>query len=206
MAKRKSYRAKQIEHVPSEVQTPAFFASGVPLPNDLEDMAKAYGNHVWVYAGMKVIADAIASMPILPYRKEGTSRKNWIVNEVHPFYKLVCKRPNSFYSSGNLKEFTALSMYSAGMGYWTLTRTKASKEVLEIIPIPAHDVKVVPSKEKPVDHYLYNVNGKDIRLEFDDIIQHKFVSLEGMSYGQSVVGDRRRAASHHGGPLRAVLE
>jgi HK97 family phage portal protein len=183
---------KEAQYIAPE--SPAYFATGVPLPDNLNDLAEAYGNHVWVYAAMKVIAQSIASLPLAPYRKVqatdkfGKSKTSWAVNEKHPWYKLIAKRPNSFMSPTNLKEFTVLSELAMGMSYWTLTRLKNSKEVVEILPITAPQVKVVPAKDKPVDHYVYNVNGKDIRLEPDDVIQFKFMDLKSLTYGQSIVG------------------
>lgn len=157
------------------------YSDGVPIPDAFDDFSEAYNLNVWIYAAAWAIASNYASLEIKGYRQDPASDM-WEEFPDHPWLPLF-KRPNPYMSGYTLKEFTSLSLELSGNAYWALERG-TDNEVRELWPLPADDVRVVSSKSRMVDHYLFYVNSKPIRYNYDEIIHFSYSNPSSYVYGQ----------------------
>lgn len=153
---------------------------GLPIPEDFDAYNFSYSRHVWVYACAYEIASNIASVPIMAWKKNKDGE--WEKDESNPFLK-VLEQPNPYFTSVELKHFLGLSLALTGNAYWALERL-GTNDIQEIWPLPANNVKAVTSREKFIDHYIYEVGGEKIRFELNEIIQFKDPSPTSFHYGQ----------------------
>ncbi len=167
----------------------SMFSDGVPTPEPIADLARAYEAHVWCYACGNVIASNLAGIDYLPYRRDKDGQ--WAVYADHPFNELL-RRPNPYMTSLNLKELTFLSLEFTGNAYWAFERDKSGK-IFEVWPLPSSQVVPVSSKTRLIDHYLYDVNGQRIRYEYKDILNFRYANLNSMVYGQGSLAAAKNA-------------
>lgn len=185
--KKKIKRSKSlvtIKEFRGQPHSPAVnYGEGEPVPEMLMDMVDAYQLHPWVYAAVFAIASNFASVQ---YKVMMRDDKSGNEDFKHPFYKLL-NFPNPFMTGYDLRESSSISLEMTGNAYWGMERDKASGEPIEIWPLPPHMMKVVASKESPVDHYLYCVGGKEIRYDYQDMIHFTYENPRHEVYGQSSV-------------------
>lgn len=167
----------------------SMFSDGIPTPEPIADLARAYEAHVWCYACGNVIASNLAGIDYLPYRRDKDGQ--WAVYADHPFNELL-RRPNPYMTSLNLKELTFLSLEFTGNAYWAFERDKSGK-IFEVWPLPSSQVVPVSSKTRLIDHYLYDVNGQRIRYEYNDILNFRYANLNSMVYGQGSLAAAKNA-------------
>jgi len=157
-----------------------FLESGVQNPDPIDDFLEAYGIHSWVYICVKSITDAIAGIRLEPYIQK--SDGSWVIDTKHELMSIL-DSPNPYMGGYNLREYTAASMKLAGNAYWYLERMGTTK-IHEIWPLLPDNVKAVSTKEKLIDHYIYDVGGKQIRLDLDEIIHFKSMNPTSLIYGK----------------------
>jgi HK97 family phage portal protein len=157
--------------------------SGVPEPFPFSDYAQAYEAHVWVYACVRAIATAGASVDILPYKKQADGT---YVKEENNALHLLLTRPNPYMTNRNLREFILICLALTGNAFLAL-ETMGGNQVKEIWPLPAGSVKPVSSPTKFIDHYVYDVGGHQIEYAPEEIIHFRDTSPTSMFYGQGSI-------------------
>jgi HK97 family phage portal protein len=162
--------------------------SGIPTAEPLNDLASSYAVHVWVYACVRAIATNIAGIQILPYVKKGDS---WIIDEKNDFGRLL-EYPNPYMSGYNLREYTVAAMKLTGNAYWGLERL-GTRDVQEIWPLIPGNVRAVATRDRMIDHYVYTVNGRDVKFAYDEIIQFRSMNPDSYIYGLGNVSPAKNA-------------
>jgi HK97 family phage portal protein len=152
---------------------------GIPTEESLNDLMQAYRVHSWVYTAAWTVASNLAGLEWQAFRQNADEL--W---EKYPKHELLplLKRPNPYMTAYQLREFTYLCLELAGNAYWAFER--ANGKILQIWPVPAGGMRAVSTKEKFIDHFLYSVNGKDIRFEYNEILHFKYIDPNDMVYGQ----------------------
>lgn len=142
----------------------------------------------WAYACINRNAFSIAKCKLNLYKrmvtKEGAKLEP--VTE-HPFLDLM-RNVNPFHNRFELWMLTDIFLESCGNSYWWLNKD-AFGVPRAIWNIPAHWVKVVPSKDEFISGYVVEVPNKRpaVPLEEDEVIHFKFPSPFDLFYGTSPV-------------------
>ena len=159
------------------------YTDGIPQPDKYGDMTQSFSAHSWVYAAASTIASNLASLDFKPYqlKKDGT----WEDAPENELYR-VLQKPNAYMSATNLREFTVLNLDLTGNGYIALERG-GTKNILEAWPLPAAYVKPVSKPDRFIDHYVYEVNGKQIKYAYDEIIHFRYANPVEFKYGQGSI-------------------
>ena len=159
------------------------YTDGIPQPDKYGDMTQSFSAHSWVYAAASTIASNLASLDFKPYqlKKDGT----WEDAPENELYR-VLQKPNAYMSATNLREFTFLNLDLTGNGYIALERG-GTKNILEAWPLPAAYVKPVSKPDRFIDHYVYEVNGKQIKYAYDEIIHFRYANPVEFKYGQGSI-------------------
>ena len=112
-------------------------------------------------------------------------RKSVEVEEVldHPFLELM-KNVNPFMNEFELKEMTDLHEELTGNNYWYIVSNGAGIPA-EVWIVPPDKMTVIPSKEKFIGSYLYEVGDQEIYFKPAEIIHFKFPSPTSAYYGCS---------------------
>jgi HK97 family phage portal protein len=174
VAEKKEFRGQPIQ---TEVQ----FIDGIPQPDDIGSLAEAYSAHVWVYAAVWAIASNYAQLGYKAYqRNEDDDQFEEIIDD--PFVALL-ENPNPFTSGYQLRELNAMSLELTGNAYMGL-EVDGRGDPVEIWPIPSAYMLPVASKTAPIDHYIYRINGQDVRYEFNEVIHLQYMNPVSFYYGQ----------------------
>lgn len=168
----------------------------------------------WVYSAANVIGRSVARIPLRMYKKKkvsGTPKlskqikeivresniadkgnlvKFWVdkgyeVEEVdeHPYLELL-KSVNPMMNGFELWEMTSIYLDIMGNCYWYL-RSNGVGLPGEIWVLQGQHVKVIPDVESLVAGYIYQPKLKPISLEYKEVIQYKYPSLNDLYYGFS---------------------
>ena len=97
-----------------------------------------------VFACVSVTSQCVASLPIKFYKKDDKGNRELISNETD--YLVLTKRPNPFQTAFEFHELMVSSLMLRGVAYARIYRN-ARGEVVELIPIPADNVKVEVSPD-----------------------------------------------------------
>jgi len=161
---------KENKPVKEKVPFTASASMGLEEPPRYDLMAQLSSYHSWVYAAVTKIAQAVAECDLHLYRKGKE------IEEVkqHEVIDLLHRVNNSmtFY---DLVELYETYMLLTGECFWWLVRNDQG-EIIEIYPWLRPDrMSVVPSKEKFVEGYVYNVPGTGEKIPFvaEDILHFK---------------------------------
>jgi len=151
---------------------------GKDRPENYEDYAIAYSQVVWVYACVSTIATAIAGIPLRTYRRTAK-----IVGEDSECrLARLLSAVNPHISSYDLWEATASFLELSGNCYWEIEKD-ADGVPTAIYPMRPDRVKIVPDKSDFVKGYIYEVNGRSLSLEADEVIHFKYFNPANEYYG-----------------------
>ena len=142
---------------------------------------QSYSVYAWVYASISAIANAAAGIPILLYEVDAEGELTEIMD--HPILSMLNK-PNKYMTRHDLiqKSFTYLE--AAGNCFWELAMNKAGMPT-EIYPLNPKNMKIKPDKKEFIAGYEYNVNGKDVNFEPQEIIHLKYPDPNNEYWGLS---------------------
>ena len=99
----------------------------------------------------------------------------------HPMLDLL-NNCNNFMNWMDLCEITVINQDLTGNHYWYILKNKMGVPV-ELWPIPANRIEIVPSKEKFISGYLYKYGNQEILLKEDEIIHFKYANPVDPYYG-----------------------
>lgn len=141
---------------------------------------EGYKSSTYVFACINAISKASASVPWKVYRK---SRQGvWEEIQGHPLAELI-ERPNPFSSRKDLIERMTANLYLGGNAYFS--KVRAGGAVVELWNLPADAMKVVPSKQDFIDHYLYEANGVKEKILPVDLLHNMFIDPANPYIGMS---------------------
>lgn len=174
---------------------PAPHVAAVAVHNSLRwsDPALAAHTHIyqqspWVYVAVNRIAEAAALVPLRVFRLEGERR---IEVERHPLERLL-DAPNPYLSRFELFEQTVGLLELCGNAYWFLAGDGQGTPT-EIWCLAPDRVTVVPDPTHYVRGYLYEIDGRRIPLEPQEVVHFKRWHPANDYYGLSALEAARLA-------------
>ena len=146
-----------------------------------ENAIKAgYKASTYVYACINAIAKASASVPWKVYKRSRAGI--WEEVQGHPLEELI-NRPNPFSSRKDLIERMTINLYLGGNAYFS--KVRAGGIVAELWNLPTDAIKVVPSQQDFISHYLYEQQGVRQRIEARDLLHNMFIDPSNPYTGMS---------------------
>jgi HK97 family phage portal protein len=91
----------------------------------------------WVYAAVRALAEDLAKVPLLLYRRLGRGKER---ATDHPVYRLLHDEPNPWQTSFEFREMLQSHVALAGDGFALITRVRG--EVRELLPVPPWRMEV----------------------------------------------------------------
>lgn len=157
---------------------------GAPHPEDFARQVLEYKS--WSYACAWKNATSVAKCKLCLYKQtvdeKGEEQLDKVYN--HPFNDIITK-VNPFSNRFELFTLTQIFLELTGNSYWWIPRDVLGVPYM-IWNIPAHWVKIVPSKEKFIEGYLVQVPGKQaapIPFDEEEVVHFKFPSPFSLFYG-----------------------
>lgn len=155
--------------------------SGVPQPDIAADAPRAYAQHPWVYACVRAIAQAAASVPLGVWRR-GDDGRRWPADPREPLGRLL-QRVNPRQSFAEVIEATIIGLELSGNAYWAVERDGRGM-VAELWPMRPDRVKIIPGPHL-VEGYVYEANGRRVAFKPDEVLHFRYFSPADDFYGLS---------------------
>jgi HK97 family phage portal protein len=143
---------------------------------------RVYQQSPWVYVAVNRIAEAAALVPLQVFRLEGERR---VQVERHPLEALL-DVPNPYLSRFELLEQTVGMLELCGNAYWFLAGDGQGTPV-EIWTLSPERITIVPDPVRYVKGYLYEIDGRQIPLEPEEVIHFKRWHPSNDYYGLSAL-------------------
>lgn len=181
MAKKTNGLITVREFKPQSVDPNISYRDGIPIPENLLNLVDAYQLHPWVYSAVNILATDFASVEY----KMVAIKDEKVEDLTHPFSKIL-RQPNPYMSGYDLREATSISLEMTGNAYWIIDRDGKGMPI-EAWPVPSHLMKAVSSKDRMIDHYVYEIDGKKFVFYYEDVFHFKYHNPTNPIYGQSSV-------------------
>lgn len=198
MKKLKLHKKKPTQLVTKEpkwqpLEPDVAFTDGIPQPEPFSDFLDVYGIHAWTYAAIQKIIQNLAAIELCPYMpvKKADGEIEWIKDEKHEFFPLL-QKPNPYMSGYDLRAYTFAGLKLTGNAFWYF-ETFGTTKLMELWPLYPDSVKPVMTKEKFIDHYEYMVNGQQVKLPYEQVIQFRDTNPSSYIWGQGAISATRNA-------------
>jgi HK97 family phage portal protein len=145
-----------------------------------------------VYACVRVIAEDVAKLPLIIYRRRPDGGKERATD--HPLYSLLHDRPNGVQTSFGFREMMQAQVELRGNAH--AFKVKVRGQLRELLPIPAGRVTVTRKDDWDL---VYRVDGKDYGS--DEVLHICGLSVDGVC-GLSPIAQHRESV----GLAMATLE
>lgn len=126
-----------------------------------------------VYSAVRVISEAIATLPLQVYTKTEEGRE---MNSDHPLYYILHDQPNIYQTSYTYRETLSAHQCLWGNAYSFIERDGASR-VVGLHPI--HPSLVVPKFDDTKKKIFYVINNKEV-IEQSNILHFPALSMDGI--------------------------
>lgn len=136
-----------------------------------------------VFACVRLIAGAIASLPLNVYQRTSEGGRERPQNE-HPYWWLLNEQPSPIWTSALAWENTVTSMLLWGDGYFWIRRNRLTNEVVELRPMSYHSTIV-----ERVDNrlrYFFDDFGNRFGADQSDVLHLPGFGFNGL-HGMSVI-------------------
>lgn len=140
-----------------------------------------------VYACVRVLAEAVAQLPLVLYRQADRQR---LPATEHPLYRLVSAKPNPEHTSFIWRELTMAHLAAWGNSYHLLVRRRGGK-VAEIWPLRPDAVRVERDGRRKVFRVSEGKGGEAV-LGPDEVLHIPGIGFDGMT-GWSPIRTHREA-------------
>lgn len=158
-------------------------------PDRVDALIKqGYKLNTWVYACVREITKAAASIPLLVYTKDSDGE---LTEEPHHPLQLLLNKPNDELPSADFREIVYMNLMLSGNTYIEMNGVNSAGPPLELWPWRPDRTKIVPSKEG-IGHYRYIVNGMEYNLEQERMVHVKHYDPMDDYYGLSPLSVSRR--------------
>ncbi len=127
-------------------------------------------------AGMGLIADSIASLPVYKYKINKDGSKTKIKSKINYLLNSNC---NQFTTSYNMKNMIIKDSIFYGNGYIKIVRDD-NFEIKELIPLKQEDVMLMTNDCGKSYYYQVTLNGQVERLEYYEVINLCSNSIDGV--------------------------
>ena len=147
------------------------------------DYLDSYEKALWTYAAIFRIATTGAKVPFKIYKRRATKNSKR-VEVANKLVNHVLETPNPFTTRFNLWESTLAFAELTGNSYWELV-SEGDEPPEEIYVLRPDHMEIKPSRKSLIDYYIFEINGKDIRLLPEDVLHFKYFSSKSELYGTS---------------------
>jgi len=167
-----------------------------------------------VKACVRVLAEAIASLPVRIYRRLDDGGKEPATD--HPLYSLLATKANYFQTGFRFREFQVAHQLLRGAGY--ALKNEVRGNIVELLPIHPDRIKLNVAKGGAISFEITRDDGSQFEVPQDRVLHLPGLSSDGFR-GRSVIQDHREtlalavaqemfgAKSYgNGGTKRVVLE
>lgn len=155
----------------------------------MELYGEADYSSVWVYACVKALAQAIASVPMVFYRD--TTRGREKLPPQHPLVRLFWG-VNPLMTRYDFWEATIIYLELTGNCFWALEKENAQGQPTELWPLRPDRMRIVPDKEKFVQGYLFDVGGRSVAYSRDEVVHLKYFNPLNERWGMSPLAVARQ--------------
>jgi HK97 family phage portal protein len=129
-----------------------------------------------VYACIRVLSEAVASLPLVLYEKQGRSR---VPAVDHPLYRLLHDQPNPDQSSFIWRELVMAHLVGWGNHYSLINRTTRNR-VAELIPVHPQQINPVIRNGRKLYEFT-PASGAQTILTPDQVLHVQGISYDGVS-------------------------
>lgn len=140
-----------------------------------------------VYACIRVLAETIASLPLILYERLEPRGKQRA--PAHPLYRLVHDRPNPEMTAVTFRETLMGHVAGWGNGYAEIERDNAGRPIA-LWPLPPDRTRA--ERVDGVKRYVTRVDGRDIPLTADRVLHIPGLGYDGLT-GYSPIQQAREA-------------
>lgn len=134
---------------------------------DYGNFAKeGYNQNVWVFACIQAIAQGVASVPWVLYKKGPGGELTEISD--HPILKLI-EKPNEFTSQSEFFEAYAAFALIAGNAYIDMVGPSETAPPMEMWLLRPDRMAIIPDKENYISGYLYQYEDQKVKLPLSRI-------------------------------------
>jgi len=141
---------------------------------------EGYKSVAWVYACIKLRANAVASVPIIVERFVGGE---WEQDDSHPLKRLI-DYPNPDLDRNEMMRLFVTHLDLSGNAYQLKTRVSENGVPLELFPLQPQYVKVIPGRERLITAYEYTEYGRTV-YSGNDVVHCAFTNPDSLYYGMS---------------------
>jgi len=110
-----------------QIATPRTYTNTPAKPVNFDE---AMTTSAW-WAGCRLIAETIASLPIDFYRIDGDSR---VKDNSHPLWEILNHKPNRYQTNVEFWETVVLNLVNSGNGYCVIDRTSRGR-IISLLPL-----------------------------------------------------------------------
>jgi HK97 family phage portal protein len=170
-------------------------ASETATPTDwrsrqyMELYGEAEYSSVWVYACVKALAQAIASVPMVFYKDTPRGREK-LPNQ-HPLTRLFWG-VNPLMTRYDFWEASVVYLELTGNCFWALEKEDRLGLPAELWPLRPDRIRIVPDKEKFIQGYLFDIGGKSVAYSRDEIVHLKYFNPLNERWGMSPLAAARQ--------------
>jgi HK97 family phage portal protein len=134
----------------------------------------------WVYAVIKIRANAVASVPLIVERYIGGK---WVHDEKHPLQRLI-DYPNPDLDRNEMMRLFVTHLDLAGNAYQLKTRASPNSVPLELFPLMPQYTKILPGRERLIAAYEYTQNGRTV-YDGQSVMHCALTNPDSLYYGMS---------------------
>jgi len=168
--------------------------SGVPVNADTAMRATA------VYASVRVLAESIAQLPLIVYRRQGDSKER---ATSHWLWELLHDRPNRWQSSFEWREQMATHLALRGNYYAFKNRVDGGRRIAELVPLHPDRMEVTQNKDRSLTYTYTTEDGQVAELPQRDVFHIRGLSFDGITGIDPIAYQRESiglyaAAERHG--------
>lgn len=145
-----------------------------------------------VYACVNRIGNPISWFPLRMYRRKRRGKGNELVTpDMHPFASRLGVRPNDLMSSRTVRKTTQAHALLWGNGYQEIERNGRGQAVGLYPLLPD---RTAPVRENGDHHYRTTINGRQVRLDPDNVVhimdqsQDGYVGISQIAMAREAVG------------------
>jgi HK97 family phage portal protein len=146
--------------------------------NTRQSYQQAFKRSTWVYACVKLRANAISSVPWLAEVWRGGE---WVEAEGSPLQRLI-ERPNPAFDWASMMRRFAMALDLTGDGWATKVRD-GSGQVRELWPILPDIMEAIPGQDALVTAYKYQFSGVTRVLPASDVLHLLYIDPGSLYYG-----------------------
>ena len=143
-----------------------------------------------VFAAVRVIAESVAMLPLVVYRRDGKGGKDRA--EDHPLFSTLHDQPNSFQTSFEFREMMTAHVLLRGNAYARIDRSTYDGRVLDLLPLHPDRIRPFRRQDGSIWYEYRPITGTVEVFSSDEMFHLKGLSTDGI-VGVSPISMAREA-------------